>query len=135
MPLKLSTFALVLVCACSSDSLGPKANLVLTTTPDFSARVYSTQFESGNGPGYGPYSQHDVWVIIPPANNANAGVVVPTNSPVFVRLNGQLFLSDGSRIRAGDELEVRHDQTEAFGAVQGPPGAPTYTSTQIVIDR
>lgn len=130
---KLCALTLIVFCACSSDSLGPKADLVLTTPPDFSARVYSVEFEGGNGPG-GSYSQQNVWVIIPPATAANAGVVVPTRSPVFVRTRDGIFSSEARQIRAGDKVEVWHDRTVAFGAVEGP-GAPTYASTQVVIDR
>lgn len=135
MHAKILSVALLVLSACSSDSLGPKANLVVTTAPDFSARVYSVQYEAGNGPGAGPYSQHNVWVVIAPATAANAGVVVPTASPVFVRTRDGIFLSDGNQIKAGDNVEIWHDRTTAFGAVEGPPGSPTYTSTQVVIDR
>ncbi|HJP59704.1 MAG TPA: carboxypeptidase-like regulatory domain-containing protein, partial [Gemmatimonadaceae bacterium] len=114
--------------------LGPKANLVLTRPPDFSARVYSVEFEGGNGPG-GHYSQENVWVMIPPGTTANAGVVVPTSSPVFVRTRDGTFSSGASHIRMGDAIDVWHDWTVAHGAVQGPPGAPTYTTTQVVINR
>ena len=134
MPSKLCALSLVLLCACSGDSLGPKADLVLTTLPDFSARVSYVAFEGGNGPD-GAYSQHNVWVIVPPATDANAGVVVPTRSPVFVRTRDGIFSSDGNQIRIGDRVEVWHDVTRAYGVVEGPPGAPTYTSTQVVIDR
>jgi hypothetical protein len=134
MPSKLLPLALVVLFACSSDSLGPKTDLVLNAPPDFSARVYQVEFEGGNGPD-GPYSQYDVWVVIPPATTANAGVVVPIRGPVFVRTRDGIFSSDGSHIRTGDKVDVWHDAGAAYGAVQGPPGAPTYTSTQVVIDR
>jgi len=132
---KLRALTLVVLCACSSDSLGPKTNLVLATPPDFSARVYFVEFESGNGPGFGAWSQHNVWVIIPPASAANAGVIVSTRSPVFLRTRDGIFVSDGNQIRPGDTVDVWRQMPVAYGALQGPPGAPTYTSTQFVIDR
>jgi hypothetical protein len=125
--------SLVALSACSS-ALGPSATLVLSTPPDFSARVSKIEYESANGPA-GPYSQYNVWVIIPPAANANAGVVIPAKMPVFARHNGQVFSSTANNIKVDDLIEVWHSISVAYGAVQGPPGAPTYESTQIVIDR
>jgi hypothetical protein len=131
----LSTISLVALSACSSNSaLGPPATLVLSTPPDFSARVSKVEYESANGPA-GPYSQYNAWVIIPPSTSSNAGVVVPTKMPVFARHNGQIYSSSASSLKVGDLIEVWHDITVAHGAVQGPPGAPTYTSTQVVIDQ
>jgi hypothetical protein len=130
----LGALALLLLCACTSESLGPKASLLLTTQPAFSASVYSAKSEAGISPE-GPYSQTDVWLIIPPAAGPNAGVIVPTRSAVFLRTADGIFSSDGDHIRTGDKVEVWHDASVAYGAVQGPPGAPTYRGTQIVIDR
>lgn len=131
----LSTISLVALAACSSSSaLGPPATLVLSTPPDFSAHVSKVEYEGANGPA-GPYSQYNAWVIIPPATGANAGVVIPTKMPVFARHNGQIYSSSASSIKVGDLIEVWHDITVAYGAAQGPPGAPTYTSTQVVIDQ
>ena len=134
MPSRVSALALVLLCACSGDSAGPRADLVLTTPPDFSARVSYVEFEGGNGPD-GAYSQQNVWVVVPPATVANAGVVVPTSSPVFIRTGDGILSSDANQIRIGDRVEVWHDITAAYGVVEGPAGAPTYRSTQVVIDR
>lgn len=131
----LSTISLVTLSACSgSSALGPPATLVISTPPDFSATISKVDYESANGPA-GPYSQYDVWVIIPPAARANAGVVVPTTHPVFVRHNEQIYSSSASSIKVGDRVEVWHNVSVVYGAVQGPPGAPTYESTQVVIDR
>ena len=124
---------LVVLSACG-NSLGPPASLGVSTPADFSARVSKIEYESANGPG-GPYSQYDAWMIIPPAVSANAGVVIPTKIPVFARHNGQTYSTTASNIRVGDLIEVWHGVGVAYGAVQGPPGAPTYTSTQVVIDR
>ena len=67
---------------------------------------------------------------------ANAGVVLPLSAPVFLRSNGGLATTDASKIRVGDQIQVWRDPIRvAYGAVQGPPGAPTYTGTQIVIVR
>ncbi len=122
--------------ACGTDSaLGPPATLVLSTPPDFSATVTKVEFESATGPE-GPYSQHNVWLRIPPSTQANAGLVVANGTPVFVRTSDGVFSSNASGIKVGDRVEVWHDIQVAYGAVQGPPGAPTYVNLkQIVIDR
>ena len=127
--------SIAILVACSTDAvLGPPADLVLSTPFDFSARVSQIDFEGGNSPN-GPYSQYDAWVIVPPGASANAGVVIPTNAPVFVRHNGQIFSSRVTNVKAGDLVEVWHDKTVGYGAAQAPPGAPVYAATQIVIDQ
>jgi hypothetical protein len=108
---------------------------MLATAPDFSGSVAKAELESGNGPA-GYYAQHDIWVVIPPATNANAGVVVPTSAPVFLRHRGGLVAVAASEIRVGDRIQVWRDPIQVgYGAVQAPPGAPVYRGTQIVIDR
>ena len=130
-----SAWFIGLVACSSSGTLGPPANLVLSTPPDFTATVVKVEFESGNGPG-GPYSQHNVWLIIPPSTVANAGLVVAKEAPVFVRTRDGIFSSSSSGIKVGDRVEVWHDFQVGYGAVEGPPGAPTYMDLkQIVIDR
>jgi hypothetical protein len=132
----LSSVWLIGLVACSSSStLGPPTTLVVSTAPDFTATVTKVEFESANGPA-GPYSQHNVWLVIPPSTGANAGLVVGQLTPVFVRTGAGIFLSNPSGLKVGDRVEVWHDIQVAYGAVQGPPGAPTYTNLkQIVIDR
>jgi hypothetical protein len=136
MPCLLSSTWFIGLVACSSGStLGPPATLVLSTPPDFTATVAKVEFESAKGPA-GPYSQHNVWLVIPPGTAANAGLVVSKATPVFVRTRDGIFSSNASGMRVGDGVEVWHDIQVAYGAVQGPPGAPTYTNLkQIVIDR
>jgi hypothetical protein len=119
---------------CSGSTDAP-ATLVLTTEPDFSAGVDRVLYESATGPA-GPYSQYDIWVIVPPGTSANAGVVLSTSAPVFLLTDGTLFTALGSEIRVGDQIQVWRDPTfVAYGSAQGPPGSPTYTGTQIVIVR
>jgi hypothetical protein len=92
-------------------------------------------YESATGPA-GPYSQYDIWVIVPPGTSANAGVVLSTSAPVFLLTDGTLFTALGSEIRVGDQIQVWRDPTfVVYGSAQGPPGSPTYTGTQIVIVR
>lgn len=129
----LLLFLLPAAAACRSTT-APAATLALTTSPDFSGTVARVQSESGVGPG-GAYSQYDVWVTVPPATSASAGVVVPRSVPVFVRAGGTVTAARASDIRVGDAVAVWDDGTAAYGAVQGPPGAPTYTATQVVISR
>jgi hypothetical protein len=109
--------------------------LLFATAPDLSGTVSKAEFEGGNGPA-GPYSQYDIWLIVPPASSANAGVVVGTSTPVFVRGNNGLVAVSAADIRVGDQIQVWRDPIfVGYGAVQGPPGAPTYQGTQIVIIR
>jgi len=131
----LSTCLIGLI-ACSGDSeLGPPATLVLSTPPDFTATVTKVELESANGPA-GPYSQHNMWLVIPPGTSPNAGLVVAQATPVFVRTSDGIFSSDAGRVRVGDRVEVWHDIQVANGAAEGPPGAPTYINLkQLVIDR
>ena len=97
--------------------------------------VAKVEFESANGPA-GPYSQHNVWVVIAPSAAANAGVVVPNSARVFIRSKeGRLTSAGPADIKVGASIEVWHDSMVGYGAVQGPPGAPTYTGTQVVISR
>lgn len=122
--------------ACGGATSPSTATLVLQTDPDLSGNVMKVEYESGNGPGFGPYSQWDIWVLIPPASSANAGVVLPVAAPVFLRRNGGLTSATASQIRVGDRLQIWRDPVfVGYGAVQGPPGAPTYQGTQIVIVR
>lgn len=127
---------LVAGAACRSTTApGGAATLALSTVPDFSGTVAQARAESAVGPG-GAYSQYDVWVTVPPATAASAGVVVPLATPVFVRSDGNtLTAARPADIRVGDAVQVWHDRTAAYGAVQGPPEAPTYTGTQIVVVR
>lgn len=130
-----STWFIALVACSGTAPLGPPATLVLSTPPDFTATVTKVEFESANGPA-GPYSQYNVWLVVPPGTSANAALVVAKATPVFVRTRDGIFASDGSGVRFGDRVEVWHDIQVAYGAAEGPPGAPTYINLkQLVIDR
>ena len=130
----LLTASLVVAGACES-STSPSATLTLTTAPDFTGTVAKSAFESANGPA-GPYAQYDIWVIVPPGSSANVGVVLPLTAPVFVQSGAGLVRARGSDIRVGDRIRVwRNPDFAAYGAVQGPPGAPTYEGRQVVILR
>lgn len=135
-PCLLSSIWFIGLVACSNSiNLGPPATLALSTPPDFTATVTKVEFEGGNGPA-GPYAQHNVWLVIPPGTAPNAGLVVGKTTPVFVRTHDGIFSSDATGIRVGDKVEVWHDIQIAYGAVEGPPGSPTYSNLkQVVIDR
>ena len=133
----LLSFAVSLA-GCSIGT-GPEANLSIAGPPDFSAAVSKVWYEGGNGPG-GPYAQYNVWLAIPPASTTNAGVVVATSAPVFVQsASGRLTVAEAGDIKVGSTIQVWHDRSLTYGAignvgaVQGPPGAPTYSGVQIVI--
>ena len=125
---------LVAGAACSAVT-APAATLALSTAPDLAGTVTRVTAESGTSPE-GAYSQYDLWVTVPPATAASAGVVLPLTTPVFVRSRGgAITAAHLGDLHAGDAIEVWHDRGVAYGAVQGPPGAPTYTGTQIVIEQ
>jgi hypothetical protein len=133
--LRVLLVALAFAAPACTSATSPAATLTITTPPDFSGSVAKAELESGNGPA-GPYAQYDLWVIVPPAPTANAGVVVPNSAPVFLRRGSSLVTSRASEIRVGDRIDVWRDPIlVAYGAVQGPAGAPTYSGTQIVIVR
>ena len=121
--------------AACGNPLGPPATLVLSTPPDFTATVARINVESGLSPE-GSYSQDDAWLVIPPSKTPNAGLVLGKTTPVFVRTHGRVSLSSAGDIKAGDRVEVWHDIQVAFGAAEGPTGAPTYFGIeQVIIDR
>jgi hypothetical protein len=63
-------------------------------------------------------------------------VVLPTSAPVFLQRGAGFLTASGDQIRVGDHIQVWRDPIRvAYGAVQGPPGAPTYRGLQIVIVR
>ena len=130
----LKCLGVTTLAACSS-SLGPVATLPLSRPPDFAATVARIGVERGISPD-GAYSQVDAWLVIRPSRVANAGLVMAKTTPVFVRTDGAVFSSRAGDIKAGDRVEVWHDFRVAFGAVEGPPGSPTYFNIlQVVIDR
>lgn len=134
-PIALLSLACVVGLAACSSMLGPPATLVLSTPPDFTATVTRAYLDRGLGPD-GPYSQHDVWLVIPPSTAANAGLILVKATPVFIRTRGAVFSSNAGDIKAGDRVEVWHDYHVGYGAVEGPPGAPLYFNVeQVVIDR
>jgi hypothetical protein len=121
--------------SCAGAVFGPETTLTINTPADLSANVAKATLESGIGPE-GPYSQFDVWLFVAPGAAPDAGVVMPTAAPVFVQRNGRAYAADASDIRAGDRVDVwTVPDRVAYGVVQGPPGAPTYTGTQLVIHR
>jgi hypothetical protein len=78
----------------------------------------------------------NVWVVIPPATTANAGIVVGDNVPVFIRLGTRPLATANSRaITVGDQVQVWYAGGAGYGAVQAPPGAPAYSAAQVVIVR
>jgi hypothetical protein len=121
--------------SCNGDALGPETALTIATPADLSASVAKATLESGVGPE-GPYSQYDVWLVVTPGGAPDAGVVMPVNAPVFVQRSGRTYAANASDIAAGDHVDVwTVPRRVAYGVVQGPPGAPTYTGMQLVIYR
>ena len=119
--------------ACQSAT-APDTSLPLPGAPDLVAFVSRTAHESGPTPA-GYVSQYAVWVAVPPSTAADAGVVVGASTPVFLSRHGVLARTTGASISIGDSIQVWHDASVAYGAVQAPPGAPCYTGTQVLILR
>jgi hypothetical protein len=132
--------ALLAAAACGGDGGGgtlplEEASLVLTGPPAMTARVAKAEYEAANGPA-GPYAQHNLWLIVPPGVMPNAGVVVGSHIPVFIRRDGRTYAAEGGDVRVGDRVEVWTDPVfVGYGAVQAPPGAPVYHGDQVVIVR
>ena len=126
---------LLLAAAECRDSTDPAVTLRLQSSPDFSAIVTKSTLVEGVTPE-GWMSAYEVWVAIPPSATADAGVLVPTEGPVYRITGGTRLATDtASDISAGDSIEVWHDGLAVYGAAQAPPGAPAYFATQIVIVR
>lgn len=126
--------ALLLPLAACDAPAGPETRLTVAGAPGFEGVVASVHYESGNTP-VGPMSQYNVWLTLPPTAGPNAGVVVTRGTPVFLQQDGVLLRTTASQILPGDSIQVWHDASVAYGAVEAPPGSPCYVGTQIVIVR
>lgn len=116
------------------DAAAPDAELVLTGPPDLTAVVFQSTHENMNSPA-GYISQYAVWIGSRGAASPDAGVVIGSPTPVFLRSRGKLTSVTGATIAVGDSIEVWRDASVAYGAVEAPPGMPCYTGTQLVIVR
>ena len=130
---RLLPLALSVLPACQ-DGTAAEAILVVPGPPDLRVAVFQSTHEDFISPA-GHVSQHALWIGLPSGTRPDAGLVVGSTTPVFIRENGGLSRTTGAAIMAGDLIEVWRDASVAYGAVQAPPGAPCYRSTQIVIER
>jgi hypothetical protein len=123
-------------CRGSGEVLGPVTTLTISTAPDFRAIVTKVTFEAADGPGFGFYEQYDIWLVMAPPDLTNAGLVAAKKIPTFVRTSdGLIHASAAEKIQVHDVIQVWRGQAAVFGAVQGPPNAPTYEAKQVVIER
>ena len=129
MPVLLA--ALIFGCGSGTE---PDPVPPLTTPSDLTAVVFRSTYDHEQSPE-GSLSQYDVWVGAPGAASADAGVIVASDTPVFLQTGDRLIQTTGASIRVGDTIEVWGDGTVAYGAAECPPGAPCYGSAQIVIRR
>src|SRR5262245_5213197 len=127
----LTVVALAAFAGCDSPTAPDE--LVVTGAPDLTAVVTHATYESGMTPA-GYMSQYDLWISTSPARTSDAGVVVGSSTPVFIRINGQLHRASSASFKVGDAVQVWHDGTVGYGAVESPPGKPCYVSTQVVIE-
>jgi len=125
---------LTLVTTGCQDGTGPSTTLVLSRPADLTAVVFQSTHESGPTPG-GYVSQYAVWIGSSGAINPDAGLVVGSETPLFVSSDGKLTRTSAAAIAVGDVIQVWRDASVAYGAVEAPPGKPCYTSTQVVILR
>ena len=80
----LVAFAAVLGC---QDNPGPDTNLAVSGPPALTATVFQSTHEEFISP-VGPISQFAVWIGLPTGTHPDAGVLVETKTPVFLRING-----------------------------------------------
>jgi hypothetical protein len=126
-------FLLGAMLAGCSDSLPPAGGEdPRTDAPDLIVTVFRNTRESGDFPG-GPHTQYALWVGGAGQKAPDAGVVIGENVPVYRRADGRLLPAGAGTIRVGDVVEVWRDPHVGFGAVQAPPGRPSYTAVQVVI--
>jgi hypothetical protein len=115
------------------DSLSPTGGEDPRTDPaDLIVTVFRNTRESGNFPG-GPHTQYALWVGGAGQQAPDAGVVIGEKTPVYQRAGGRLVPTGAATIRVGHVVEVWRDRHVGFGAVQAPPGRPSYTAVQVVI--
>ncbi|MEO8029199.1 MAG: hypothetical protein ABI765_00045 [Gemmatimonadota bacterium] len=109
--------------------------LLRSSVPDLTGQLESVFVDSGNTPA-GPRHQHNLWLTMAPATAPNAGVVVGRATPVFLqRGSGAPVPVTACDLAAGDSLVIWHDGSVAYGSVEGPPGAPGYFATQVLVIR
>ena len=117
-----------------SESTAPTNTVPLTTAPDFSGLVTKAETQNFNAPSGYYVSQRVAWVAIAPANRANAGVIIGRNVAVFIRLpSGEMIKSNFGAVMPNEAVQVWHDRSTAYGAVEAPPGSPAYSAVQVVI--
>lgn len=129
----LLPLAFTALIACQ-DGTAPEVTLVVPGPPNLAAAVFQFTHEDFISP-IGHISQYALWIGLPSGTRPDAGLVVGATTPVFIRMDGRLSRTTGAAIMAGDLIEVWRDASVAYGAVQAPPGAPCYRSTQVVIER
>ena len=127
-----SVLLIIAFAGCSNGITSPP----ITRAPDFEATVVNVAGETIVSPS-GAISQTVVWVAIPPATSANAAVIVPESTPVFVQrgTGGATVAAAPDAIATAGHIKVWHDQTTSFGAAEAPPGAPAYSAIQLVVVR
>ena len=137
--LVLLVAATFLACDNPVAPIGPcetSPTLFSSIPPAFVAVVVRIDYEDGPTPAGFVLSQYVLWLTIAPATRPNAGVVLGRGVPIFVRSGaGTAAGATACAIKVGDRVEVLHDQSIGYGAVEAPPGAPVYSGTQLVILR
>lgn len=132
MRFRRSLLVVPLLAACARSTA--PGGLAIEGDPDLVASVARVEYSAGNTPA-GYVAQYNVWLVVPPGSAPNAGVVLPMRTPVFVRQGGEDFPATLQDIHLLDPIELWHDRTVGYGAVECPPNAPCYTGTQVVILR
>jgi hypothetical protein len=116
-------------CEISSTPFSP-------APPGIVAVVSRIDYESGPVPAGFMLSQYVLWLTVPLGTTPNAGVTLGAGTPIFLRTGARAAVATTAcAIRLGDRVELLHDQSVGYGAVQAPPGAPVYSGTQLVILR
>jgi hypothetical protein len=123
---------LIPIVACYDSAMSPTEDL-LTTPNDLVAVVTQISYDNAFAPAGFQLDQYELFVTVPPATQANAGLVLGPRTMVF-RPRGRSFAPlSRSEIVVGDTLKVWLGSGPAYGSVQAPEGAPAYGVNQVVL--
>ena len=129
--LLIATLALGCSDAATSSSSGTPP---LTSVPDFAAVVTQVSHNVGIAPG-GHLDQYELFVAVPPATQANAGLILGRSSSVYRQTAAGTYVTQPSAVVVGQTLDVWLASGPAYGSVEAPPGSPAYFVKQVVIRR
>lgn len=126
--------AILVLAACYNSATDP-SEMQLTTPPDLIGVVQQITHDTSFAPAGFQLDQYEIFIAIPPATAANAGVILGPHTTAFRSHQGLTRAVDRAAIAVGDTLRIWVDGAPAFGSVQAPPGAPAYIAAQVVLQH